>query len=161
MLLRKYRTSDCEEVIKLFYNTVHTINAKDYTKTQLDIWAPKQLDSKEWDRSLQKHHSLVALSHTIIIGFGDIDETGYLDRLFVHTDYQRRGVAAAICNELEQAVNTDTITVCASITAKPFFENRGYQVVRKQQVLKGGVFFTNYFMKKQCCNSDINIKASE
>ena len=161
MLLRKYQTSDCEELIKLFYDTVHTINAKDYTKTQLDIWAPKQIDSKKWDCSLQKHYSLVALSHTIIIGFGDIDKTGYLDRLFVHADYQKQGIATAICDELEQAVNTDTITVCASITAKPFFESRGYQTVRKQQVSKGGVFFTNYFMRKQYCNSDINIKVSE
>jgi len=148
MLLRKYQTSDCEELIKLFYNTVHIINAKDYTKTQLDIWAPEQIDTKEWGRSLQEHYSLVAISRKIIIGFGDIDRTGYLDRLFVHADYQGRGVGAAICNELEQAVNRDTITVCASVTAKPFFENRGYQVVRKQQVSKGGVFFTNYLMEK-------------
>ena len=34
MELRKYQSSDCKEVTELFYNTVHIINAKDYTKEQ-------------------------------------------------------------------------------------------------------------------------------
>lgn len=37
MVIRKYQPSDCKEIIELFYNTVHTVNAKDYPKEQLDI----------------------------------------------------------------------------------------------------------------------------
>ena len=39
MVIRKYQPYDCKELAELFYNTVHTINAKDYTKEQLDGWA--------------------------------------------------------------------------------------------------------------------------
>lgn len=39
MVIRKYYLSDCKEIIELFYNTVHIVNAKDYTKEQLDVWA--------------------------------------------------------------------------------------------------------------------------
>lgn len=35
--LRKYKSSDCGEIIELFYNTVHSINKKDYTQIQLDV----------------------------------------------------------------------------------------------------------------------------
>ena len=35
MFVRGYQMSDCKEITELFYNTVHTINAKDYTKEQL------------------------------------------------------------------------------------------------------------------------------
>lgn len=80
--------------------------------------------------------------------FGDIDNTGYLDRLFVHTDYQGKGIATAICNQLEQAVKGD-ITTHASITAKPFFEKRGYKIVKEQQVERQGIFLTNYVMIKE------------
>ena len=31
MVLRRYRTSDCERMAKLFYETVHSVNAADYT----------------------------------------------------------------------------------------------------------------------------------
>ncbi|GEA31614.1 hypothetical protein CDIOL_25370 [Clostridium diolis] len=40
------------------------------------------------------------------------------------------------------------ITVEASITAKPFFEKRGYHIVRQQEVERKGQLLTNFVMKK-------------
>ena len=148
MIIREYISSDCERLAELFFQTVHTVNAKDYIKEQLNVWATEQVDLEKWNLSLQKHFSVVAVDDGIIIGFGDIDKTGYLDRLFAHTDYQRKGIATAICNQLEQAVQGD-ITTHASITAKPFFEKRGYKLVKEQQVERQGVFLTNYVMIKE------------
>lgn len=147
MEIRKYQQSDCREVTELFYNTVHTVNAKDYTKEQLDVWAVEQVDLEKWNQSLQEHYSIVAVENEVIVGFGDIDKTGYLDRLYVHADYQRKGIATAICNQLEQAIRLN-ITTHASITAKPFFEKRGYKVVKEQQVERQGIFLTNFVMTK-------------
>ncbi len=147
MELRRYESSDCKEVAELFYNTVHIINAKDYTKEQLDVWATQEVDLEKWNQSLQGHYSVVAVDNEIIVGFGDIDKDGYLDRLYVHADYQRKGIATAICKQLEQAVE-GKITTHASITAKPFFEKRGYRVVRKQEVERRGIFLTNFVMEK-------------
>ena len=147
MELRRYESSDCKEVAELFYNTVHIINAKDYTKEQLDVWATQEVDLEKWNQSLQGHYSVVAVDNEIIVGFGDIDKDGYLDRLYVHADYQRKGIATAICKQLEQAVE-GKITTHASITAKPFFEKRGYRVIRKQEVERRGIFLTNFVMEK-------------
>ncbi len=104
---------------------------------------------KKWNQSFQEHFTLVAVDNEIIIGFGDIDYIGYLDRLFVHSEYQGKGVAAAICNKLEQAVDVDRITTHASITARPFFEKRGYRVIRKQQVIRNGIYLINYLMENK------------
>lgn len=148
MEIRRYRQSDCKELTELFYNTVHTVNAKDYTKEQLDAWATGTVDLEKWNQSLEEHFSLVALDGEKIIGFGDIDDTGYLDRLFVHSDYQGKGVATAICDQLEQSIQGSIVTH-ASITAKPFFEKRGYKVVKERQVERKGVFLTNFIMEKE------------
>lgn len=148
MFIRKYQPSDCKELARLFYHTVHTVNAKDYTKEQLNAWATGQIDGEKWNRSFQEHYSVVAVDDKVIVGFGDIDRTGYLDRLFVHADYQKNGIATAICNQLEQAVQGNIVTH-ASITAKPFFEKRGYQVIKEQQVERHGIFLTNYVMIKE------------
>ena len=83
-----------------------------------------------------------------IVGFADMDSAGYLDRLYVHKDFQRHGIASELCDRLEQAVDAETITTHASITARPFFEKRGYKVVREQQVERKGVLLTNYVMKR-------------
>lgn len=148
MEIRRYQSSDCKEIAELFYNTVHTVNAKDYTKEQLEVWATGQVDLEKWNSSFQIHYSIVAVENNVIVGFGDIDKSGYLDRLFVHTDYQKKGIASAICDELEQFVDKN-ITTHASVTARLFFEKRGYKVVKEQQTERQGVFLKNYVMVKE------------
>ena len=110
MEIRSYAPSDIREMAALFYDTVHTVNARDYTPAQLDAWATGEVDLAAWDQSFQEHTSLVAEENGVIVGFGDMDETGYLDRLYVHKNYQGRGIATALCDALEAAVSTPRIT---------------------------------------------------
>ncbi len=132
---------------KLFYDTVHSVNARDYSPLQLDVWATGQVDLEAWHRSFSEHATWIAEVDGQIVGFGDADETGYLDRLYVHKDFQRRGVATALCDRLEQG--HARMTTHASITALPFFLRRGYAVVREQRVERRGVFLTNFVMEKR------------
>ena len=148
LFIRKYISSDCEHLAELFYQTVHTVNAKDYTNEQLDVLATGNVDLKEWDKSFSAHYTIVCVKNDIIVGFGDIDKAGYLDRLFVHKDYQKQGIASAICDELEKAVDVDKIITHASITAKSFFEQRGYRIIKEQQVIRNGISLINYVMEK-------------
>ena len=148
MTLRDYCKTDCTELARLFYDTVHTVNAKDYSRAQLDAWATGEVNLEAWNKSFQAHNTVVAEMDGQIVGFGDMDETGYLDRLYVHKDYQRRGVATAICDALEQNTKAAEFTTHASITARPFFEKRGYTVVKVQPVERRGILLTNFVMKK-------------
>ena len=148
MKIRNYKPSDCKEMAELFYHTIHTVNAKDYTEEQLNVWATGQVDLEKWNQSFLEHYSIVAVDGDRITGFGDIDETGYLDRLYVHADHQNQCVATAICDALEQTA-PGNITTHASITARPFFEKRGYKVIKEQQVERQGIFLTNFVMEKE------------
>lgn len=147
-MIREYQTLDGKELRELFYHTVHTVNAKDYTKEQLDIWAERQADLEQWNQSFQEHYSIVAVEGDVIAGFGDIDKNGYLDRLFVHADFLRKGIGTAICDRLEQKIKGKILTH-ASITARPFFEERGYKVIKEQKVERSGVLLTNFVMEKE------------
>ena len=148
MELREYKTSDCRQLAELFYQTVHSVNARDYTQAQLNAWATGVVDLAEWDASFLRHKTIVAVEGAAIVGFGDMDYSGYLDRLYVHKDCQRRGIASAICNALERSAPGRRITTHASITAKPFFLHRGYHVVKEQEVVRHGVVLTNFVMEK-------------
>ena len=81
------------------------------------------------------------------IGFGDIAGTGYLDRLFVSSLRQGEGIGSAICRELEGSA-PGSVSIRASITARPFFEKRGWRVVKEQSVERRGVTMTNFVMEK-------------
>lgn len=92
--------------------------------------------------------TIIAETNNLIVGFGDIEGNGYLDRLYVHKDYQRQGIATKIVDKLEQDI-VSTVTTYASITAKPFFEQRGYRVIRENIVSFGGIELMNYLMEKK------------
>lgn len=147
--LRKYKSSDCKEIIELFYNTVHNINKKDYTDIQLDVWAPKNIDIEKWNISLSENYTIIAENNGVIVGFGDINEDGYLDRLYVHKDFQKMGIATMICDELEKKINKKLIYTHASITAKRFFIKRGYKVIKEQFVERNKILLKNYIMEKR------------
>ena len=148
MTIRPYQPEDCETLVALFRNTIYIINRKDYSLPQIHAWADSNLDLSEWNTSFLAHNTQIAEIGHMIVGFGDIDRSGYLDRLYVHKDHQRKGIASAICDKLEQQAGKQTITTHASITARPFFEHRGYRVIRRQKVVRSGIELTNYVMEK-------------
>lgn len=150
MLYREYKPEDIKQILKLFYNTVHTVNALDYSAEQLDAWAPLSQDAAAWNKSLCENYTLVAEQDGLICGFADLALGGYLDRLYVHSDFQRMGVASKLCSLLERRAreqNVKELTVHASITARPFFEKRGYELIKEQRVFRRGVEMTNYVMR--------------
>mgnify|MGYP000077212767 CR=1 FL=1 len=57
MKLRPYRADDCVALVQLFRDTVHTVNARDYTLEQLAVWPPTGINLEKWQRSLSTHHS--------------------------------------------------------------------------------------------------------
>lgn len=154
MILRKYKSDDCLNLLKLFYDTVRTVNKKDYNNKQLSVWAPDNYIEEKydiWQKSLSENFTIIAEINGEIAGFGDIEKTGYLNRLFIHKDYQHMGIASAIVKELEEYA--EKICICtiiteASITAKPFFKKLGYTLIKEQQVERKGIFLTNYVIKK-------------
>ena len=110
--LRPYQPGDGPLLAALFYETVHTVNARDYTPAQLQAWAPspEAPDPEAWDRSFQGRRALVAEAGGQIAGFGDLDpKTGCLDRLYVHKDRQGQGVASALCAALEAAAREEIL----------------------------------------------------
>lgn len=152
MYIRDYEKGDCRETAELFYGTVHKVNKKDYSEEQLRVWTPENRDLEQWDASFSGKKAMVALEKGNIAGFCDVTDSGYLDRLYVHSDFQGMGIGRALCRKAEDfaaAHSNKTITVHASITAVPFFEKLGYTVVRQNKVVKEGVELINFLMEKR------------
>lgn len=145
--------SDLDAAAKLFCDTVHAINARDYTPEQLDAWAPR--DNRRTAQIAEKlaRQQTVGLKECgILIGFGSLDDEGDIDMLFVHKDRQGQGIAKAVLRELEHlALERDkqTVSTFASVTARPFFERMGYAAERENVVERDGVSLVNYLMSKR------------
>lgn len=150
--MRRVCLSDYEQINRLFIDTVHTINAPDYTHMQRDIWAPQDRLAAYWIERCVDHYVLVAQMQGLIIGFASIVlSRAYLDHLFVHKDFQRMGIATALVGSLESFAREQGVKFIecqSSITALPFFEKQGFLIVCKQEKLYQGTVFVNYLMRK-------------
>ena len=148
MVIRPYISSDCPTLAQIYYDTIHSVCAADYTKAQLDAWASGNVDLKVWDGYFLARHSFVAEMDGKIVGFADMDDTGYLGRLYVHKDHQGLGIGKALCQAVEAAVDVPRYTLHASITAKTFYERMGYRTVESRQMPRKDQYITIFVMEK-------------
>ena len=152
MEFREYKNTDLHAVMDLFYVTVHEVNKNDYSEEQLDAIAPKDANEYHWEKSLEKNHTIVVEEDDKVIAVGHIGKTGYLDRLYVHHDYLRKGIASKLVEELEEYAKkhgSHVINVTSSITSKAFFESKGYAVIEEQNNERRGERLLRYLMEKK------------
>lgn len=143
-VIRPYRAADLPAVAELFYRTVHTVNAADYTPQQLRAWAPSEDSLCADEERFLRQNTLVAEDGGELVGFASM-EGECLDMLYVRADRLHEGIASALCDALEDGAAS--VTVYASLTARPFFEKRGYSIVRENTVLRRGIPLTNFLMR--------------
>lgn len=140
-----------DAVLQLFWETVHTVNAQDYTPAQLDAWAPKEPDRLRWRRKWDTSLVWAAWQDGELAGFANLEPPDHLDCLYVSARHQRQGVATALAQKMEQLAResgASRLRVEASLTARGFFARRGYQELRRQQVPLRGQQLTNFIMEK-------------
>ncbi len=148
-IIRFYKPADLQAVINLFKEAVVAINSRDYSSEQIGVWI--DIDPAVWQKKFESNIAFIAKIDTTIVGFADMSYEGYLDRLYVHKDYQGRWVSFYLFKAIEKAARdlglSKIITDC-SITAKGPAERMGFSVIREQVVERRGMRFINYHMEK-------------
>ena len=123
-----------------------------YSVEQIAAWsAPHERDKNAWNRVRANLGTIVATVDEDVAGFSDVGAAGYIDMLFVSPRFGRRGVGSALLLEVERSARVAGATALstnASITARPFFEGRGFHVTVEQHPVTRGVRMTNYRMVK-------------
>lgn len=149
--IRPFVAADAESIARLFHETVREINSRDYSPSQIQAWAPDDLNFRDWANRDQGRWVYVADDRGAIAGFCELEPNGHIDCFYCHKNYQGRGVGRQLYQTLEaQAINRSIhrLFVEASITAKPFFQKMGFQLLREQTVTVRGQRFVNYAMAK-------------
>lgn len=157
---RKATLADIPDLREMCKATLRAVNIADYTPEEIEDWASCSDDTSHLTDLITNLHFLVALNEAgEIIGFTSIRKDGYLHSMFVHKDYQRRGVASFLLSKAEEYAienQIETITSEVCITAKPFFERKGYSVIEEQKRKANRLCLTNYWMKKELTIKDMS-----
>ncbi|MBA3604080.1 MAG: GNAT family N-acetyltransferase [Parachlamydiaceae bacterium] len=152
IIVRSYKSGDAQDLARIYYNTIHEVNAKDYSEIQLDAWAPKSsIETEGWSKKFAKSNPFVAVIDETLVGFAEFEPNGHIDCFYCHHEWIGFGVGKALMNAIhENAGNNNISKIFAevSITARPFFEKHGFTVTEKQKVSIDGKELINFKMEK-------------
>jgi putative acetyltransferase len=149
--IRQATSKDLPQITSIFRDTITNVNSKDYSEQQIEVWASGADDKNKWEERIKKLYFIVAEIKNTIVGFAYLKNGNYFDGLFVHKDYQRRGIASKLIRIIESQVMMNGFEIIksdVSITALPFFDNKYYDVKKKQKKSFKGLVFVNYIVEK-------------
>jgi putative acetyltransferase len=152
MQIRPVKRADIPQIARLYYETVHRVNARDYGAAQIHAWAPRVYPDVFWQRRFRRYRVLVAEDEGTIVGFVELGRTGEIDCFYVHHGYQHRGIGAVLMARVEseaRAQGNSQLLADLSLTAEPFFRRMGFRVVRRQVKIYRNRAFKQAVMEKR------------
>ncbi len=148
---RPYESADLASLIETYTASIRELAAPYYSSEQIAAWAPVAPDPGRWEERLAALYTVVAESDGVLAGFASYTHDGYLDFLFTHPNYARRGVASLLYQTVESALRLlgiARITTHASLAARPFFEQQAFAVDAEECVECRGVLLRRLAMHK-------------
>jgi putative acetyltransferase len=149
--IRNFETKDIAITWDLKFNTIRSINTRDYTVAQTKAWAPDNLDMNLWQKRVSKMNPFIAELNGKVVGFADLQNDGYIDHFFCHAEYQGFGVGRALMEHILEIGSSEGVSRFyseVSLTARAFYEHFGFNVVNEQQVKIKDEQLTNFVMEK-------------
>lgn len=147
-LVEKAATENLDEILDLFENSIKTACTKDYHQRQIIAWTSARNDKERWMLKIANQYFIVAKHKNKIVGFGSL-EKNYIDLLYVHHNYLRKGIASLLYNTLkDESENLEftTLLTHASKTAVPFFKSKNFKIIKENKVIKKEIEIINFKM---------------
>lgn len=151
MDFKKATISDLKEMQEMYIETIKWVCKNDYNPLQINAWISGLNDTERWLKVIHEQFVLLACIDNKIVGYGTLKDGNYIDFFCVHKDFQRQRIADKIFNQLEieaRKEHSNEISADVSITAKPFFEKKGFITIARQKNIRLGFELINYKMKK-------------
>ncbi|MEM8525299.1 MAG: GNAT family N-acetyltransferase [Bacteroidota bacterium] len=151
LFIRKATLEDLVAILDLFRNTIRHTCQNDYTEVQIAVWISGIENQARWKRAIEEQFFIVAEQKNEIVGFASLENGNYIDFLYVHYNHQRKGIASLLLDAIQAEAEWQGKTIFwshVSKTARPFFERKGFEVIRENYKMVEGVEIMNYCMKK-------------
>lgn len=138
--------------MEIYTASIRSLAAPFYSPEQIAAWASVPPDARRWQKRLARLLTIVAEADGILAGFASYTQDGYLDFIFTHPTFARRGVASSLYHRIESALSKASVprvTAHVSLAARPFFDRQGFQVDAEERVECCGVYLRRFGMHKQ------------
>lgn len=149
--IREFRPGDAAALRAVFESAVHGTARRDHTPLQLAAWAPRECDAVAWAARMQGLVPFVALAGGRVVGYADLQASGFIDHFYVAAEAGGQGVGGRLMHRIlaqAEALGLAQLTSDVSLTAQPFFAHFGFEIVKHRRVDVRGVELRNAAMRK-------------
>ncbi|ABZ75927.1 GCN5-related N-acetyltransferase [Shewanella halifaxensis HAW-EB4] len=157
-----YRKEYAAEVSVVAHIAINQISDDVYSAEERTAWSFAPRSSYHWHKRLSRSQTWLmideqrlASGRAFCCGFinleTDFNSRGYIDSLYVHPDYQGRGVAKRLYSALALWAiehEYDELFVDASKLSKSLFASMGFKLRHRSYQEKRGVVIMGYYMSK-------------
>lgn len=134
MVIRRFENADAQQTFEMIAHTLRTVNIKDYSPQYIEDTVAQLMPDVLTERRANSHMYVICDGEKIIAcgaisGFWGSETESILLTIFVHPDYQGKGVGRKLIETLERDeyfLRADRIEIPASITAVGFYQKMGY-----------------------------------
>ncbi len=150
-IIKAAHQEDIPELVSIFREAVCGISNHDYSPRQKEVWSGRGTPERFGELFGSGLLFLLAEDGQNGIGFASISQQGFLHSLFVVPSFQKQGIARDLLNtaiDYAKEHSANAITAEVSITALPFFQRMGFEVLQEQEVAIDAVSLKNYCMRK-------------
>jgi GNAT superfamily N-acetyltransferase len=151
VIVRRYSAGEEERLWQLYRDTTHIVNGRDYTREQCERWAPATVDMAKWKERIRARNPFVAEENGRILGFAELEPDGHIDCFYCDHNHLRKGIGSKLYRAIEEEarrLKIPCLDAAVSVTAKSFFLQMGFEVVREQHNVVCGTTAPNFLMRK-------------
>ncbi|MCS5716294.1 GNAT family N-acetyltransferase [Herbiconiux sp. CPCC 205716] len=150
-MIRGYVEGDAAATLEVFERAILETARSDYSEEQVRAWLGGPRELARWNAERLATRTVVDELDGAVAGFSDLGADGYVDRLFVHPSFARRGAAARLLDAVVatgEDLGLAELTTHASLVARPVFERAGFDVVHRETVERGALTLDRFFMRR-------------
>jgi len=156
MDIRRYKIGEEEKIWTVFYRSTREIVSHDYTREQIERWAPKNRVPAEWAKRIFLKKPFVAVEGDEVVGFAELEEDGHIDLFYCLPEWVGKGVGTSLLEALEaeaMKLNLSKIYAESSTTAIQFFVAKGFRILEIRINTVCGEAAKQYLIEKRIASN--------
>ena len=148
--IENYNVEMVTELWDTYFTSIRMVCCKDYSKEQIEAWAPESFDLNIFREKMDKLNPFVAVFSGKVIGYTDLQDDGLIDHFFVHGEFQGKGAGSKLMEAiLNKGKSYPKLYSNVSHTAKPLYLKYGFLVEKVKNEDVRGVYIENNLMVKE------------
>ncbi len=148
--IRRFAPGEEGALLAVHYSAIHQIAARDYTKAQIEAWAPHDIDPLVWEQRIRALNPFVVELEGCVVAYADLQADGYIDHFFVSGAHPGRSLGSCLMQHIlseARARGLSELSSDVSRTAQGFYARFGFQIVEQREPVRRGIVIPNALMR--------------